>query len=667
MRVELYNALVNKVPGIRERYQDIRKKTSAKGRTKCWVALIWWNVSYYILRRRTAFEQNAYAMEKKEWSADRSESAAEAPIPSGDMAKKLAAYDVISFDVFDTLVLRPFSRPTDLFFETGRRLKYPDFERVRREMEWRAREKKYKSSGTREVTLDEIWEMMEQETGIPKQKGMDTELDCEMTYCFPNPYMQEVVERLKREGKKLIITSDMYLRKSQIQELLRHCGYPDFDRYYVSCEYGVSKGDKGLFEQIKKDYGSDLSFAHVGDNPYSDQKKAKKAGFAPVPYKNVNDAGQPYRSEDMSVITGSMYRGMVNAWIHNGSRIFEKDYEFGFIYGGLFVTGYCQFIHEYAKHHNIDKILFLSRDGDILKQVYDIMYPEEHTEYVYWSRKAATILCAGYFKYDYFRRFLYHKINQDYTLEKIFSSMQLADMLEGFCRDYSYEKDTKLTETVADQCKEYLQKYWERVLGHYEESSRAGRKYFEKILRDCSNVTAVDIGWAGSGAIALDHLVNQVWKLNCKVTGLLAGTNTCHNAEPDASESFLQEGSLASYFYSQRENRDLWKFHDLNQDHNLFLEQLLCSPTPGFEGFTFDSSGKVELKFGKRDSNEPGMRQIQSGILDFAGQWMRHFGRDNSMARISGRDAYAPLALMLGNKAFLKEISGIFHLDANVE
>lgn len=667
MRLELYNALVNKVPGIRERYQSLRKKTSGTGRAKCWMALIWWNISYHILRRRKAFEQHMTFMETKKWDVVRSESETGVLERPCEMAKRLSAYEVISFDVFDTLIFRPFSRPTDLFFETGRRLGYLDFERIRREMEWQAREKKNQETGTREVTLDDIWEKMEQETGIPKHEGMNTELDCELLYCFPNPYMQEVVEILKKVGKKLIITSDMYLHKSQIQELLGHCGYPEFDAYYVSCEYGVSKGDRGLYEQIKKDYGTEISYVHVGDNPYSDQKKSKEAGFASILYKNVNDAGQLYRSEDMSVITGSMYRGIVNAWIHNGSRIFGKDYEFGFIYGGLFVTGYCQFIHEYAIRHRVDKILFLSRDGDILKQVYDLMYPMENTEYVYWSRKAATILCAGYFKYDYFRRFLYHKINQDYTLEKIFFSMQLDDMLEEFSKNYSYEKGTKLTEAVADSCKKYLMDNWDQVLLHYKEASEAGKKYYENILKGCSHVLAVDIGWAGSGAIALNYLVNRAWNLNCKVTGMLAGTNTCHNAEPDASESFLQEGSLVSYFYSQRENRDLWKFHDLNQDHNLYLEQLLCSPTPGFEGFAFDSSGKVMLQFGKKDSNEAGMRQIQKGIMDFAGEWMRHFGKDNPMSRISGRDAYAPLALMLGNKAFLKEIAGIFHLNANVE
>ena len=70
-----------------------------------------------------------------------------------------------------------------------------------------------------------------------------------------------------------------------------------------------------------------------------------------------------------------------------------------------------------VKKLNADKILFLSRDGDILKKVYTKMYPEDsmNCDYVYWSRIAAAKITADYYKYDYFRRFLYHKVNQEYT------------------------------------------------------------------------------------------------------------------------------------------------------------------------------------------------------------------------------------------------------------
>ena len=77
---------------------------------------------------------------------------------------------------------------------------------------------------------------------------------------------------------------------------------------------------------------------------------------------------------------------MVNSHIHNGLHCYSREYEYGYIYGGLFVTGYCQFIHEYVKSHRIDKILFLARDGDVLSKAYEILYPEEEGKWEYVSR-----------------------------------------------------------------------------------------------------------------------------------------------------------------------------------------------------------------------------------------------------------------------------------------
>lgn len=138
---------------------------------------------------------------------------------------------------------------------------------------------------------------------------------------------------------------------------------------------------------------------------------------------------------------GSIYRGLVNSWLYNGMKAYSMPYEYGFIYGGIFVLGYCQWIHQYVKEHEIEKILFLSRDGDILSKVYETLYPEEigKWNYVYWSRIAATKMTAAYFKYDYFRRFLYHKVNQGYSLKAIFQSMELEDLLYDFCK----KADTK--------------------------------------------------------------------------------------------------------------------------------------------------------------------------------------------------------------------------------
>lgn len=104
----------------------------------------------------------------------------------------------------------------------------------------------------------------------------------------------------------------------------------------------------------------------------------------------------------MTSLIGSAYRGIVNAKLQNGDKQYSQYYEFGYTYAGFLVLGYCKFINDYCKNHWIDKILFLSRDGYILKSVYDRLYPDSNTEYVYWSRSAATKLTVNRFKMNFY-------------------------------------------------------------------------------------------------------------------------------------------------------------------------------------------------------------------------------------------------------------------------
>lgn len=647
----IYGLFVNRVPGIREKYKKKRNQVKGIGRGSAWLYLLWLNFRYYILRDRKLehVEKYPYYEEKLLYSGG-SESSISSKRKPEELAEALAKYDVISFDVFDTLVLRPFSSPTDLFFVLGNELNYMDFQRIRVEMEWKAREKKYKKEKHYEVTLEEIYTLLSEETGIEKQEAMRKEVELEYTFCFANPYMKRVVDLLKEKGKRLIVTSDMYLNTEQIKKLLELCGYMSFDSYYVSCDQNKSKNEGSLYRYVKQIEGENRTYAHVGDNYISDVKNSEKQGFAPFHYVNVNAVGEPYRPYDMSVITGSLYRGIVNAHIHNGLHCYSREYEYGYIYGGLFVTGYCQFIHEYVKSHGIDKILFLARDGYVLKKAYEILFPDEREKckYVYWSRLAATKMSASHYKYDYFRRFLYHKVNQGYTLKSITKSMEVEDMLEKLCIESGFIEDTILTDKNVKVIKDFFMTYWDEVLKHYDEQLEAGKQYFKEILQNSVSIAAVDIGWAGSGAITMNYIVNEIWKMNCSITGIIAGTNTCHNTEPDITETFLQSEKLVSYMYSQRENRDLWKFHDAGKNHNLYWEMLLEAPMESFKGFSFNKSREYKFNFKESDRNQNRINKVVEGIIEFVKEWKSISNNlSNEFSKISGRDAYAAMICVL--------------------
>lgn len=641
MREKCYAILVNRHTGIRQRYHRMHDRRGGKlWAVLSWVWLLWLNLAYYVLRcRRLGEPMDCPAYEEKTL-----------PLPESVMreepetfARRLSACDVVSFDLFDTLIYRPFSEPADLFYLVGIELGCMGFKRIRMEAEQRAREKKLRDEGTAEVTLTEIWTETERLTGIPAQRGMEAELRCEMQMCYANPYMLEVWRCLRRMGTKMIYASDMYLPGEFLLRVLEKCGY-EREELFLSCERRCSKADGGLFELIKREMAT-AHIAHVGDNERSDVRMARRWGLTAFPVENPNRWSLLYRAYDMSPIIGGAYRGLVNNRFHNGSQSYNQDYEYGYAYGGLFLVGYCGFIHRYCQTHGIDRILFLARDGEIIRKVYGELYPREKTEYAYLSRYAAAKLTAGTQMAEYLRKLVYHKVGQGLLLREILRQMELEPLEKEMAEETALDPGTKLTPGNAETFVDFLRGKRERILEIYEPQRRAAESYYRTLLEGCKRAAVVDIGWAGSGAAALMSLTKE-WGLDCGITGILAGTNTVHNDEPDMSDGFLQTGQMVSYLYSSMENRDLWKKHDPAAGYNLYWELLLSSDKPSFQGFYLrEGTGEPELRFQSPEPNGEGIRRIREGIMDFVADWREHFGTLPYMFRISGRDAYAPMLL----------------------
>lgn len=667
MRYKIYGFLVNRHEGIKERYHNMHDKAAGFKKVLSWLYLIWLNLCYYLFFCRfLGSKPEIDIYEEKKLLTEESESAVACRAAGSveDMVKKLSEYDVISFDIFDTLVFRPFSNPEDVFYYVGHELEFMNFKQLRTDMEQQVRMESLKERGTAEVTIRQIWERISRETGISADRGVTVEIECEKKFCYANPFMHKVYEKLRSVGKRIIAVSDMYLDSETLRQILDKCGYADIEQIYVSCEYGKSKADKGLYSVVAEKYNKGRC-VHVGDNPVSDVKHAKQAGFDSVYYPNVNINSVKYRAYDMSPIIGGGYRGIVNNHLYSGLKKYSMEYEYGFIYGGLFVLGYCRFIHNYVSKNGIDKVLFLARDGHILSRVYEKMYGADHTEYVYWSRSASAKLMADYNRYDYFRRFLYHKVNKGITIKEILKSAGLGELIELLPEKIS--SDSYLTDSNADGVKRFITENWEHVLQIYSIQQEMTKEYYSNILKGCKRVCAVDIGWAGSGAVSLDFLCRNVWNIPCDVYGLVAGTNTLHNAEPDSSETFLQSGKLTAYLFSQSSNRDIMKKHDLNKGYNLYWELLVSSPTGTFKEFARNAEGKLEAVLASPDADEAAVKEIWQGIIDFAQEYQFHFEGCAINEYISGRDAYAPMLAAAGkNERYLNRILDGFNINVDV-
>ena len=340
MKAKLYQFLVNRHSGIRERYFQVHDGAAGIKKVFSWVYLLWMNICYYFLFCRFLDKpKQAELYEKKRLLLETSESEMHRRKLKSieEYVNLLLQYDVISFDIFDTLIFRPFSEPGDLFYFLSLKLGMPDFKQIRMKQESLARQDCYKQKGHYEVTFQEIWNRIERETGKSAEEGMQMEQELEQQFCYANPFMKEVFQALQKQGKEIIVTSDMYLPEGFLHQLLEQNGFTCIKKIYVSCEYGVGKYNGGLYQRIREDFGDTVSIIHIGDNEYSDGRQAKKNGINSVLYPNANQTGILFRPYDMSPIIGGAYRGIVDNHLYQGLRSYSLEYEYGFIYGGLFV------------------------------------------------------------------------------------------------------------------------------------------------------------------------------------------------------------------------------------------------------------------------------------------------------------------------------------------
>ncbi|MBB5217794.1 hypothetical protein DYE49_08415 [Treponema rectale] len=570
-------------------------------------------------------------------------------------AKGLLQYDVISFDIFDTLILRPFAKPTDLFLLIGHALEIPDFYQIRINAEKKVRQEKFEKTGNYEITISDIYKVIERRTGISADKGIQTELEYEKRYCFANPYMKRVYDMLVELGKKIIITSDMYIPGEQMKEILTSCGYTNYENLYVSCDYGTSKRSGGLYEIVKSDYEG-KAIVHVGDNYASDINSANDCGLDTRFYRNCHEIGNKYRSEGMSEIIGSAYAGIINTHLHNGDKTYSSYYEYGFIYGGLYVLGYCHWIHEKCKKEGIEKVLFLARDGAIYQKVFNMLYDDVPNEYVLWSRIANAKYSLEFDKYEFIKRIIIHRaFNKDapMTIEEVFKSVNL-DNLIGVLQEYDLQADCVLTPDNKDLLEELLIENWDLVLDTMKIQRGLCRSYLTDIIGNAKKIAIVDVGWVGSGPTGLKKIIHKDYKLDCEVSCFLAAF--C-SFDVTNNLDLLMDNTIEPYMFSRCYNRLNYDFHRKKNNgiNNILMEMFTQNTTPSFSGWNDD--GDFIFDFPEIENYEL-ISEIHKGIFDFCSKYKLTFFNDDFLFNISGYDAYTQFRFAIKNLKLAKLLFG---------
>lgn len=304
--------------------------------------------------------------------------------------RDIDAAKIISFDIFDTLLLRPYGRPTDLFLHLEKVHKCPGFASERVAAEKAARQT-YRDRA--EVTFDEIYEHIgDAYLGLREQ-----ELALEKRVLTPNPEMVRVYEYARGAGKRIIITSDMYLPHDFLVDVLAKNGFGEYEKFYLSATELKTKYRGALYEHIKKDLSVDgRDILHIGDNKSSDYKYAKQSGVNAILYPQVTKQylHANARARDFKRMAGDdlgasiLMTLMAWRWQKKRLGLLSPSYfqDLGYEYAGPVCYGYTRWIEKEAINENLENLFFVARDGYTLQKIFDTFNSDIKCQYVYAPR-----------------------------------------------------------------------------------------------------------------------------------------------------------------------------------------------------------------------------------------------------------------------------------------
>jgi len=293
-----------------------------------------------------------------------------------NLKKAIDEKPIISFDIYDTLVIRPYFKPTDLFVHLEKLYNATGFANAR--------------ITAKGFTFDEIYKNIDKKYRWLKEK----ELSLEYNVTSPRPLLKNIYEYAVHKNKKIIIISDMYFSKKYLSKILKKCGYTKFMNLYVSSAYHKTKKSGSLYSKvIKKLNINSNKILHIGDNYKSDILQARKLGlnafYVPTVMRNFLESDyriKIFQKHHKKELGASIMLGLLAP--HFECSFNNYWYEFGYKYAGPVILGFMEWLDDQLKKDKIYKVLFVARDGYTLEKVFNIIKTSNASSYYfYFNRK----------------------------------------------------------------------------------------------------------------------------------------------------------------------------------------------------------------------------------------------------------------------------------------
>lgn len=576
-----------------------------------------------------------------------------------DILNSLMQYDVISFDIFDTLITRGVLHPDDIFELMRLRVKTMfsldiDFLKVRKDAEWEVNKRKGAYTN-----IHDIYEEFEKSVGVSHevaQQIKQLEIDLEHNLILPRSDMKDIYNKLKRAGKHIILVSDMYLTSAIIKGLLAKCGYEECDEIWVSCECGLRKDQDTIWDVVLPKYQG-KRFIHVGDNSRSDWQTLvdrRVESFwimsATTEWK-LSPYYEKFCAYDNGEIINSLLLGMtINGGMFNSPFVLDRNAQpemrnsrnwGASVFGPLFYK-FSMWLDKEIPDDGI--IAFLAREGYVLEPIYlKIMQglgkePKKH-HYLLTSRRAVTV--AGVKNWSDVRDIVSKLYNG--SISNMLKARLGIDMPEGVDDKniILYEDKSEVIDEVMEVVKLQSVQLFDRV----EKERDAYLKYVRSLVpeQDWDKITVVDVGYSGTIQYYLAKLLEKnvggrylaifgerkPARLGCECEGL-------YDPETD--------------------------FNKVLHPTQLFLEAVLQAPMGQLIHFVETKNGVEPLH--KPDENvDNNIIELQRGILEYCEMFATALKDTNQDILNTGNLVEDIYTVLVDGKIMSQELADIFSVE----
>lgn len=533
---------------------------------------------------------------------------------SKEIIVRIKNYDVISFDVFDTLLKRNVSEPKKVFELIEKKLNkhYTGFAEKRSFAEKKAR-KKTKD----EVTLYDIYQEYPDIEKADIEFLVNMELKTESEVLMKNIDIYPVLEYSLKENKTIILVSDMYLPQAFLEKILKREGIVGYKKLYLSSSIKKTKCSGKLFSVVINDLMiKKEEMIHIGDSMESDYRVPIKMGIKAIHIPTV------VKKSSFSLHGNGIEKNVLNSFVNNSIPITVENefYRFGYEKFGMFLWGYSKWLYQSLRKNNIDRVYFFSRDGYILKKAFDVLCKDNkiHSYYLEVSRRSlrVPVLWMNQELKDLLDMISPSKM---IPLRVIFDGvgLKIEDYLDHI-QKYNFDEKTVFDRQKLLQNKDLNQLYQD-ILPDIEKVSKKEYdllvKYFDQ-NKIKNRFAIVDIGWSGGMQRYMDEILTKM-QIPHQIKGYYIGVAAYYTRNINVVPNLDLNGYLFDFMHKENEKDKRSSFVGLFE--TLFLEQ------EGTVENYIDVGGKIKAKRLPYEYIENGnetkeyicVKQIQKGAMDF--------------------------------------------------